>query len=61
MSIAELIITIPNSLIDLSELLYDVFFTSFNTPLGQVSLFALIFGFGLTAIIGIRIIRMFLP
>jgi hypothetical protein len=61
MSIAELIITLPNTLIDFADIIYNALFTSFKTPLGNVSLFALIFGFGLIAIITIRIVRMFLP
>jgi hypothetical protein len=61
MSIGELIITLPQSLLSLSQSIYDVLFYTFKTPVGNVSLFALIFGFGLLAIVTIRIVRMFLP
>jgi hypothetical protein len=61
MSIGELIITLPQSILSLSQSIYDVLFYTFKTPVGNVSLFALIFGFGLLAIVTIRIVRMFLP
>jgi hypothetical protein len=61
MSIGELIFTLPESILSFSESFYDILTTSFTTPLGNVSLFALIFGFGLITIIGVRIARMFLP
>jgi hypothetical protein len=61
MSIGELIITLPQSILSLSQSIYDILFYTFKTPVGNVSLFALIFGFGLLAIVTIRIVRMFLP
>jgi hypothetical protein len=61
MSIAELIITLPLSLTSLAELIYDTLFRSFNTPIGNLSLFAIIFGAGFIVLIGIRIVRLFLP
>jgi hypothetical protein len=61
MSIAELIITLPLSLISLAELIYDTLFRSFSTPIGNLSLFAIIFGGGFIVLIGIRIVRLFLP
>jgi hypothetical protein len=61
MSIGELIITLPQSILSLSQSIYDILFYTFRTPVGNVSLFALIFGFGLLAIVTIRIVRMFLP
>jgi hypothetical protein len=61
MSIGELIFTLPESILSFSESFYDILFTSITTPLGDVSLFALIFGFGLVTIIGVRIARLFLP
>ena len=61
MSIGELIITLPQSILSLSQSIYDILFYTFKTPVGNVSLFALIFGFGLLAIVTMRIVRMFLP
>ena len=61
MSIAELVISLPNVLIQFADLIYTALFTSFQTPIGSISLFAIIFGSGLILIIGVRIVRLFLP
>jgi hypothetical protein len=61
MSIADLVIILPTTLINFADIIYDILFTSITTPLGDVSIFALIFGVGLSVIVGVRVARLFLP
>jgi hypothetical protein len=61
MSIADLVIILPTTLINFADIIYDILFASITTPLGDVSIFGLIFGVGLAVIVGVRVARLFLP